>query len=186
MKRYVLSHVPMAVVYGLLVFVVRAEWSNLEWANIFPWGGWVVGVIIGVLVLFLDRVVYTYSYPGAQISQQFAWYIQQRKYGSALSLLDVRRMEQERLTFRSALFMAIWVPLAFFALTSTGGLFGKGVVMGLMLHILMDAWRLQRTEPRRLHVRLFWLIKREILDEERLVFLWVMTGIFGLFSFWVR
>ena len=81
--------------------------------------------------------------------------------------------------------MAIWVPLSFFALTSTTGLFGKGVVMGLMLHILADAWRLQKVEPRRLHVRLFWLIKRQITDEERLIFLWVITAIFGVFSFWV-
>lgn len=139
----------------------------------------------GVLVLFLDRVVYVYSYPGTQLSQQFAWYWKEKKYWTALSLLDARRLEQERLTFRSALFMAVWVPLAFFALTSTTGLFGKGVVMGLMLHILSDSWRLQRTEPRRLHIRLFWMIKRVIRDEERLVFLWVVTGIFGLFSFWV-
>lgn len=144
-----------------------------------------VGVVAGVLILFADRIVYTYSYPSAQISQQFAWYIKEKKYGSAFELLDARRLEQERLTFRSSLFMVIWVPLSFFALTSTTGLFGKGVVMGLMLHILSDAWRLQRVEPRRLHVRLFWLIKREIRDEERLVFLWTMTAIFVIFSFWV-
>ncbi|MFH1244320.1 MAG: hypothetical protein V1487_01965 [bacterium] len=177
MKRYVLSHLPMAVVYALLIVVVRGR----SW----EWAGWVAGVIMGVLVLFLDRVVYTYSYPGAQISQQFAWYWKEKKWRTALTLLDTRRLEQERLTFRSGLFMAVWVPLSFFALTSTTGLFGKGVVMGLMLHILMDSWRLQRGEPRRLHVRLFWMIKRVITDEERLVFLLVMTGIFVLFSFWV-
>lgn len=120
-----------------------------------------------------------------QISQQFAWYIKEKKYLNGLQLLDDRRLEQERLTFRSALFMVIWVPLSFFALTSTTGLFGKGVVMGLMLHILADAWRLQKSDPRRLHVRLFWLIKREVTDEERLVFLSVITAFFALFSFWV-
>jgi hypothetical protein len=104
---------------------------------------------------------------------------------SALELLDVRRLEQERLAFRSALFMTIWVPLSFFALTSTTGMFGKGVVMGLMLHILYDSWLLQKKEPRRLHIRLFWLVKREITDEERLVFLWVVTAFFGLLSFWI-
>lgn len=177
MKRYVLSHIPMAVVYALLIVVLRGR----SW----EWGWWVAGVIVGVLVLFLDRVVYTYSYPGAQISQQFAWYWKTKKWGTALSLLDARRLEQERLVFRSALFMVVWVPLSFFALTSTVGLFGKGVVMGLMLHILADAWRLQKREPRRLHVRLFWVIKRVISDEERLVFLWVLSAIFVLFSWWV-
>ena len=180
MKRYVLAHLPMALIYGVVVLVLNAGWSDLV-----GWLLWILGVILGVLVLFADRIVYTYSYPGAQISQQFAWYIKEKKYLSALELLDLRRLEQERLSFRSALFMAIWVPLSFFALTSTTGLFGKGVVMGLMLHILMDAWKLQKHEPRRLHIRLFWLIKREISDEERLVFLTILTVIFGAFSFWV-
>lgn len=185
MKRYVSAHVPMALVYAIIVFFVQSDWWRWEWVSILNWIWWVAGVVIGVLVLFADRIVYTYSYPGTQISQQFAWYVKEKKYWQALELLDVRRLEQERLTFRSSLFMAIWVPLSFFALTSTTGLFGKGVVMGLMLHILMDAWRLQKRDPRRLHVRLFWLIKREITDEERLVFLSIMTGLFGLFSFWV-
>ncbi len=180
MKRYVLSHVPMAIVYAGVLFAFKGGWSN--WVG---WGWFALGVTTGVLVLFLDRVAFTYSYPGAQISQQFMWYWKQKKYGTALSLLDSRRLEQERLVFRSALFMVMWVPLAFFALTSTGGLFGKGVVMGLMLHILADAWRLQQTEPRRLHIRLFWIIKRVISEEERLVFLWVMSTIFVLFSWWV-
>ena len=180
MKRYVLAHLPMALIYGLVVLVLNAGWSDLV-----GWSLWILGVVLGVLVLFADRIVYTYSYPGAQISQQFAWYIKEKKYLSALELLDLRRLEQERLSFRSALFMAIWVPLSFFALTSTTGLFGKGVVMGLMLHILMDAWKLQKHEPRRLHIRLFWLIKREISDEERLVFLTILTVIFGAFSLWV-
>lgn len=180
MKRYIFSHVPMALGYGVLVFLINAGWSNpLSWV----W--WILGVVTGVLILFFDRVVYTYSYPGAQISQQFNWYIKEKKYLSAIDSLYARRLEQERLAFRSALFMTIWVPLAFFALTSTAGLFGKGVVMGLMAHILNDAWRLQQREPRRLHIRLFWLIKREITDEERLVFLYITSGIFVFFSFLV-
>ncbi len=170
----------MGLGYGVIVFLISAGWDNpLNWLY------WLCGVIVGVLFLFADRIVYTYSYPGAQISQQFAWYIKDKKYIKGLELLDDRRLEQERLTFRSALFMTIWVPLAFFALTSTTGLFGKGVVMGLMLHILADAWRLQRSDPKRLHIRLFWIIKREITDEERLVFLSVITGLFAMLSFWV-
>jgi hypothetical protein len=185
MKRYLVSHLPLALGYAALVFLIKSGWWRFEWLSILNWVWWVVGVVVGVLVLFVDRIVYTYSYPGTQISQQFAWYIKEKKYMTALELLDARRLEQERLSFRSALFMAIWVPLAFFALTSTPSLFGKGVVMGLMLHILSDAWRLQKIEPRRLHIRLFWLIKREITDEERLIFLWVITAIFGVLSFWV-
>lgn len=186
MKRYFLSHVPMALLYSLLVFMINSGWWRFEWASLFSWVWWVFGVITGVLVLFADRIAYTYSYPGTQISQQFHFYVKQKKYLAALDLLDARRLEQERLTFRSALFMSLWVPLALFAITSTPGLFGRGVVMGLMLHVLVDDWKLQRNDPRRLHIRLFWLIKREITDEQRLTFLSVITVIFVLFSFGIR
>lgn len=175
----------MALGYGLLVFIFKGLFPIADWSYYLNWLGWMIGVATGVLVLFMDRIVYTYSYPGTQIAQQFNWYWKQGQYFTALSLLYDRRLEAERLTFRSSLFMAIWVPLAFFATTSTPQLFGKGVVMGVMLHILFDSWRLQKTDPRRLHLRLFWLIKREVLESERLIFLWVMTGIFIILSLWI-
>ena len=185
MRRYVLSHAPIALLYASLVYLLRGVWQGFAFPTILNWVWWVVGTLIGVLILYLDRVVYTYSYPAEQLSQQFSWYWKQRQYGTALSLLDTRRLEQEKLTFRSAIFMVVWVPLAFFALTSTSALFGKGVVMGLMLHILADAWRLQRTDPQRLHTRLFWQIKREISMGEQTAFLSIMSALFVLFSFWV-
>lgn len=185
MKRYFFSHLPLALGYGLLIFAVKSGWWRFEWLNLISWVWWIVGVIVGVLILFLDRIAYTYAYPSEQLSQYFTWYIKQKKYLSAFELLDSRRMEQERLTFRSSLFMVVWVPLSFFALTSTTGLFGKGVVMGLMLHILKDSWGLQKNDPQRLHVRLFWIIKRVISNEERMLFLWVVTALFVGFSFLV-
>ena len=185
MRRYVLSHAPIALFYAFLVYFLRGMWQGFSLPTILNWIWWVVGTLIGVLILYLDRVVYTYSYPAEQLSQQFSWYWKQKQYGTALALLDTRRLEQEKLTFRSALFMVVWVPLAFFALTSTSALFGKGVVMGLMLHILADAWRLQRTDPQRLHTRLFWQIKREISRGEQTAFLYIVSALFVLFSFWV-
>lgn len=185
MQKYLASHLPMALIYGLLVFAIKGLLPFVSLANYINWLGWILGVIVGVIILFADRIAYTYSYPGTQIAQQFNWYWQQKKYGSAITLLYDRRLEAERLTFRSSLFIIIWIPLAFFALTSTSGLFGKGVVMGIMLHVLLDSWRLQKADPRRLHLRLFWLIKRVITDQERLIFLYFVSSIFVIFSFWV-
>ncbi len=185
MYKYISSHLPLAVIYATLVFLLKGLFPLSPLSNYFSWVLWYLGVTLGVLILFLDRIVYTYSYPGTQIAQQFSWYINQKKYLTAFSLLYDRRLEAERLTFRSALFVILWLPLAFFALTSTPSLFGKGVVMGIMLHILADSWRLQKSDPRRLHLRLFWLIKRQFSDEERLTFLWVVTAVFTVFSLWV-
>lgn len=185
MQKYALTHLPMALGYAILLFVIKGLFPIQDLSHYLNWVGWMVGVVVGVMVLFVDRIVYTYSYPGTQIAQQFAWYWKQKQYVTALTLLYERRLEAERLTFRSSLFMAVWVPLAFFATTSTPQLFGKGVVMGVMLHILHDSWRLQKADPRRLHLRLFWLIKREVTESERIVFLWTITSIFAVLSLWI-
>lgn len=186
MRRYLVAHVPIALAYSLFVAAVKGSWWPFEIETVLIWVWWLLGVFSGVFILFIDRVVYTYSYPEEQLSQQFAWFVKNKQYLRALEILDVRRHEQERLTFRSVLFIAVWVPLAFFALTSTSGLFGKGVVMGLMLHILYDSWRMQKENPAGLDRRLFWQIKRTFTREEKIVFMWAVTVIFVWFSFWVR
>lgn len=184
MKRYVLTHLPMALWYALAVFLVNGIGWPPSW-QMLTWSWWLLGVVFGVLLLFLDRLVYVYSYPNEQLSQTAAYHYQQKDYKQMLEVLYLRKEDQNKLTFRSALFMAIWVPLSFFALTSTTGLFGKGVVMGIMLHILHDAWRMQRANPAKLNERLFWQIGRPVTQQEQVVFMWVVTGMFVLFSFWV-
>lgn len=185
MKRFLTAHLPVALAYGLFVAAVGGAWWPLSVGEVVRWVGWILGVAVGVVLLFLDRVAYTYAYPSEQLSQQFTWLVKDKKLGRALELLDSRRGEQKRLTFRSALFIAIWVPLSFFALTSTTSLFGKGVVMGLMLHILYDSWRLQKLDPGALSERLFWQIKREVGGQEKMLFLYIITAVFVAFSFWV-
>lgn len=185
MKRYLSAHLPMALAYGLLVAAIGGSWWPFRATELWGWMGWLAGVLVGVVILFLDRVAYTYAYPHEQLSQHFTWFIKNKQYLRALEILDTRRGEQEKLTFRSAIFMAVWVPLAFFALTSTTALFGKGVVMGLMLHILYDAWRLQKMDPARLTTRLFWQIRREVSEQEKMTLMYVLTGLFLFFSFWI-
>ena len=186
MKRYILSHVPIAVLYALIVAIFRGGFWPITAVWLLDQLWWIIGVLIGVLLVFLDRVAYVYSFPAEQLSQQVDWYFKNKAYGKALSLLDSRRYEQVKLTFRSALFMVAWVPLAFFALTSTSGYAGKGVVMGVMFHIIYDMWRLHKRSPEQLNIRLFWQIKRTISNEEQMVFMWVMTVVFVFFSWWAR
>ena len=184
MKRYLSSHLPMAIWYSLIVFVLNGITWPLS-AQMLTWVWWVVGVVVGVMILFLDRLVYVYSYPNEQLSRTVIHHYAQKDYVNMLAVLDLRRNEQNKLTFRSALFMVVWVLLAFFALTSTAGLFGKGVVMGLMLHILIDAWRLQKIDSQRLNERLFWQIGRTVRMEEQLVLMYAVSALFVIFSFWV-
>lgn len=187
MRRYLTAHLSVALAYVVLL-VGMGLLGGKDLSSSSYWIGIAelfAGVLLGVWILFFDRIVYTFSYPNEQLSQHYVWLWKQKKRREALALLDQRRSEQQKLTFRSGLFMVVWVLLAFFALTSTVVMFGKGVVMGLMLHILYDSWRLQRMDSSRLNTRLFWQIGRQVSYEEQLVFLYVMSGMFILFSFWI-
>lgn len=185
--KYLSAHIPIVFAYSLILSIlmlIRGK-AGLELSFLLDFFWIFLGVLVGTLLLFLDRVVYTYSYPQEQLSQHFVYLWKQKSYGQALGLLYARRSEQQKLTFRSALFISIWIPLAFFALTSTTALFGKGVVMGLMLHILYDSWRLQRMDSSRLNTRLFWQISRPVNQIEQATFLWAISGLFVVFSFWL-
>ena len=186
MGRYLKKHLVLGLGYGLVM--IGLKWWQGRWGESYFWQDslWFgLGVIVGVWLLFLDRLVYVYMYPEEQLSQQVIYWWKQKKYWQSLALLDARRSEQNRLMLRSALFMGIWVLLALFSLTSSLSFFGRGVVMGMMWHSLCDAWRLQRLNKQRLNQRLFWQIKREVSEEEKVGFLVVVSLIFGLLSWWM-
>jgi hypothetical protein len=143
----------------------------------------ILGGVLGWLLEWLDRLVYIYwSHPGAQLSQYVRYHFGKREFKAGWQLLRRRQAELAELTFRSALFQLVWVVLAVFALTSTVSSFGKGLVMGLGLHILTDEWRDYLRDRETLKRWLFWQIKRDISEREMKVYLYVMTGVFGLLT----
>ncbi len=186
MKRYLWKHLWLGLGYGAIILglsLLKGGGGSFFWQRFCLFE---LGVIVGVWLLFLDRLVYVYMYPHEQLSQQVRYWWQKKRYKQALDLVDARRTEQQRLVFRSALFMGIWVILGLFSITSTSSWFGKGVVMGLMWHILVDAWRWQRRDKEQLNKRLFWQIKRVVSQEEQLVFLGGISLVFGLLSLWLE
>lgn len=143
---------------------------------------WLAGGFLGWNLLFLDNVVYIYFiHPETNLNQQAKAYLSQRgiwAWFKFVARLDLK----EKLTLRSALFQAAWVILAFFTLTSTISWFGKGLVLGLGLHLLLDQWQIQLKNPQDLNRQLFWQIKRPVSLREQKWFLGIMTGIFVILS----
>jgi len=149
--------------------------SRLSWL--------LIGGVVGWFLAWVDRLVYVYwSHPQTQLSQHVKYRFGKRDIKGGVRLLKQRRSELEELGFRSALFQGAWVLVAVFALTSTTSWFGKALVMGLGLHILVDEWRDYITDKKTLKRWLFWQIKREISDDELKWYLYIMTGLFGWLS----
>ncbi len=174
--KELLRHGGILGAYLLVVTILRWQWT---WGLLGLWAGG----LMGFALTYLDRLIYVYwLHPEDDLSQLIRDHLRQKRWKLALKEMYQRRNEQVKLTTRSAVFVMAWMPLALFAVTSTGSLFAEGLVMGLGLHILYDLWRDQQLDPRALNKKLFWQVKREVSMEEQKKFLYVFSGVLGLLT----
>jgi hypothetical protein len=175
------GHLLAFLVYFLAVTLVRLVFAEgrWQWEMVSLW----LGGMVGFMLVLADRLIYIYWLkPHEQLSQQVRYYLAGGRWKQALSLLIARRQEQWQLVFRSFLFQVAWVPLALFALTSTGELFAGGLLMGMGLHMLYDDWMDQKRDPAWLNRVLFWQVKRPVGMREQGWFLALLTAMFVILS----
>lgn len=166
-------------VLGVLASVIlRGQWAvSIDLLGVL---GLVLGGFFGWGMVWFDRVAYVYIlHPEAQLSQYVNFYIKKKEFKKGLDLLNKRSGEMDKLTTRSALFQVAWVVLAVFTLTSIAGWFGKMLVMGLGLHILVDEWQEYLKDKIVLKKWLFWQVQREVSNVELKWYLYGMTGLFA-------
>lgn len=134
------------------------------------------GAIIGWLIPWLDRIAYIYIlHPEAQVAQYVKYQIDKKQFKAAWQSLNTRSKEFDKLTTRGILFQLAWVVLAFFAVTSAAGWFGKTLVLALGARILAEEWREWLTDKPALKQKLFWQVKRDWSDAELKIYLIAMT-----------
>jgi len=128
------------------------------------------------MILDLDQVFYALViYPEEKAKE--LW--RQRRIKALLGYLAETYSQRVRLTFHNALFQVGFLVFSFWVLTSTGGLFGKGLVMAANLHLLKDEFHLlMKGREEELRCWLFWPIKREVSFGEQKVFLGIMGVVF--------
>ena len=61
-----------------------------------------------------------------------------KEFFKTFGLLAVTRSERKHLVFHTALFQIIFMILTFLVLTSSGSIFGRGLVLAFVLHLLVD------------------------------------------------
>jgi len=136
----------------------------------------ILGALIGWLIPWLDKIAYIYIlHPEAQVAQYVKYQIDQKQWRAAFNSLNRRAKDFDQLTTRGILFQLAWVVLAFFAVTSAAGWFGKTLVLTLGLRILLEEWSEYVKDREVLKQKLFWQIKREFSDSELKFYLIAMT-----------
>lgn len=174
MKKEVRSHLAATSIYFLVVSLFNFRIGlNL----VLLW----LGAFLGTFLLDLDHLVLCLDPENKTWwAEKFRHLWRGKRYKEAVFYLVETHLEHRTLTFHSVLFQPILLVLAFFVLTSTGSLFGLGLVMSMNLHLLKDEWQCFFEEGR--IDWLFWQIKREIDKKGQKIYLLTVTCFFGLLT----
>lgn len=173
LKKEVRSHLLVTLVWLVLVTLVRWSW---HWNLILLW----LGGLVGTFLLDIDHLLYAlWIYPHELTSMRVRHLVEQRRFKETLVLLVDTHDERLKLSFHTALFQLILYVVCFFVLTSTGSLFGSGLVMAMALHLLKDEFDLLlRGREEHLRQWLFWQVKTEITLGQQKFFVILMLLVF--------
>lgn len=175
MKKEAATHLIFFVATFLLISLLRRYFS-LNY--VFFWAGG----FLGTLLPDLDHLIYVYYLrPQELTSQRTQYLIAKNEFWRTLSLLAATRNERKQLIFHSAFFQVVFLVLAFFALTSSGSLLGRGLVLAFLLHLLVD----QMLDFFTLDHLDNWFNQFNFsLSREKALFYWLaMIGTFAFFAF---
>lgn len=132
MKREIFLH--FAFWFSFFVFVTLIN----RFFSLSYWPLW-VGGILGTMLPDVDHLIYVFFLqPQELTSQRINFLIDKHEVKRIVTLLYETRSERRGLIFHTAFFQLIFLVLTFWMVTSSGSLFGKGIVLAFSLHLLID------------------------------------------------
>jgi hypothetical protein len=124
----------LAFLVALVVFVSLVK----GWLNLSYWPFW-VGALVGTALPDLDHLIYIFFLrPQELTSQRATAMVQKKDFVGTARLLGETRYERTKVIFHTANFQAIFTILAFWVISSSGNVFGRGLVLAFMLHMIID------------------------------------------------
>lgn len=132
MRRELFIHFSFLLSFFIFIAIIKHYLALPYWAF------WLGGVV-GTLLPDIDHIIYFYFVsPSDLTSQRFNFLLQRKEIGRMFELLYETRSERKGLIFHTIFFQAIFVVLTFLMLTSSGSIFGKGLVLAFYLHLTID------------------------------------------------
>jgi len=102
------------------------------------WPFW-LGGIVGVVLPDLDHIIYVYFVkPQELTSQRVNYLVNKGDLWRSIELLYETRNERMGLIFHTIFFQLIFFVLTFWTMSSSGSLFGRGIVLSFILHLSVD------------------------------------------------
>ncbi|MBI2066088.1 hypothetical protein HYT60_01085 [Candidatus Woesebacteria bacterium] len=132
MKKEIFVHFAFFVSLFIFISIARGYLSFSSW----PF--W-LGGLVGTSLPDIDHLLYVFFLkPQELTSQRVSYLVGKRDIWGSLELLAETRSERSKLIFHTATFQLIFIILTFFVLTSSGSLFGRGLVLAFFLHLIID------------------------------------------------
>ncbi len=176
-KKKIASHLLITLSWLIIIILIRWDW---QWNLIWLW----LGAFVGTFLIDIDHFIYLFFTNPQELTSQRVQRLWEQKHFKELIVLTFDTSEERiELAFHNAFFQLILFVLCFFVLTSTGNLFGAGLVMAMSLRLLKDEiheWWVGREE--RLRRCLFWPIKIDVSLQNQKIFLIFMLLIFVAFN----
>lgn len=175
-KKELISHLFVTFAWLLVISLLRWDWQF----NLFLlW----LGGLAGTFLLDLDHLIYSlWLYPQELVSLRVKRFLAQKQFKEAFSLLSDTHEERFKFVFHNALFQLVFWIVCLFVITSSGSLFGTGLVMAMALHLLKDEIEcLIKGRKGETYLRqwLFWPIKGQVSFTHQRFFVAVMVVIFS-------
>lgn len=120
----------------LIVFAIASLFNG--WIQMGFYKFW-LGGIVGTVLPDIDHLIYSYFLkPQDLTSLRIKSLLDKGKILRTWDLIATTESERTSLIFHSAHFQIIFVVFAFFIVTSSGSLVGKGIALSFLIHLLVD------------------------------------------------
>lgn len=131
MRKEVITHLSFLIAYFLFITIFR------NWFDLFYLAFW-IGGLGGILLPHIDYLLYVYVLkPKGSVTSVLDQAAESNLAGSLRNMTGPSRQRMQP-TIHNAQFQAIFLLFALFVVTSSGSLLGRGIVLGFLLHLLLD------------------------------------------------
>jgi len=132
MRRELFIHYSFWISFFIFISLIK-NYFRLD-----AWPFW-LGGIFGTILPDLDHIIYFYFIsPTDLTSQRFSFLYNRHEFKRMAQLLYETRTERKGLIFHTIFFQVIFLILTFWMLSSSGSLFGRGMVLAFALHLSVD------------------------------------------------
>lgn len=123
------------LIYFFLFFLLVTIFNKLFSLSYWPF---YVGGLIGLFMPNLDHLLYVFVFKPLELTSQRAkLLISEKRYKEVITLLYDTKEERKDLIFHSTNFQLIFTVLTFWVISSSGNLFGRGLVLGFFLSLVL-------------------------------------------------